>query len=213
MEMQARRIFRQPERAFVAEEMHLMSAPRQFLAQAGGENAAAAHRRITGDADFHAFVNHRWTRIIRTGELSFTRHLTPASPPTSLAERDEKSVTFLVFNPFIGVHPWFKLKSPRAPAHLRQRVEHERIIWKQGDGVADPRAQPAQTRPRELQFNVIAGGNLRNVRFHRGGPSLKNVRRGHINQHRSDVGRFGFGRHRVIKQLLNRMRRRRGAIP
>ena len=34
MEMQARRIFRQPERAFVAEEMHLMPAPRQFLAQA-----------------------------------------------------------------------------------------------------------------------------------------------------------------------------------
>ena len=34
MEMQPRRIFRQPERAFVAEEMHLVSAPRQFLAQA-----------------------------------------------------------------------------------------------------------------------------------------------------------------------------------
>ena len=53
MKMQSRRVFRQPERAFVAEEMDFMSAPRQILAQGGGENAAAADSRVTGDADFH----------------------------------------------------------------------------------------------------------------------------------------------------------------
>jgi hypothetical protein len=33
--------------------MDFMSAPRQILAQGGGENAAAADSRVTGDADFH----------------------------------------------------------------------------------------------------------------------------------------------------------------
>jgi hypothetical protein len=35
-----------------------VSAPREFLAQSGGENAAAADGRITGDADFHLILNH-----------------------------------------------------------------------------------------------------------------------------------------------------------
>ena len=61
------------------------------------------------------------------------------------------------------------------------------------------RAQSTQTRPRELQFRVIAGGHLRSVRFHSQGPRFENVRRGYINQHRRDVCRLGFGCHRIIK--------------
>ena len=52
MEKHPRGVCRHTERAFVTDEMHLMAAPRQFLAQRGGQNAAAANRRITGDADF-----------------------------------------------------------------------------------------------------------------------------------------------------------------
>ena len=74
--------------------------------------------------------------------------------------------------------------------------------------MAYTRAQPAQTRPRELQLNVIARGGLRSVRFHRRSPSLENGRRGDINEHRSNVGRFGFDRYCVIKKLTNRMGRR-----
>ena len=47
MEKQARRVGRQAERAFVADEMHFVPAPRQFLAQRRRQNAAAANRRIT----------------------------------------------------------------------------------------------------------------------------------------------------------------------
>jgi hypothetical protein len=57
MEMQSRRVFRKPERPFVAEEMNFMPAPREFLAEAGRENPAAAHRRITRDADLHLIFN------------------------------------------------------------------------------------------------------------------------------------------------------------
>ena len=63
MEMQSRRIRRQPERTFVAEEMDFVPAPRQFLAQGGGQNAAAADAGITRDADFHLVFNHGWTRM------------------------------------------------------------------------------------------------------------------------------------------------------
>ena len=52
MEMQARLADGQAERAFVADEMHLVAAPGQFLAQGGGQNAAAAHGGVAGDADF-----------------------------------------------------------------------------------------------------------------------------------------------------------------
>ncbi len=35
----------------------------------------------------------------RTGDLSFTRHLTPALSPNFVGGEGEKPVTFLVFNP------------------------------------------------------------------------------------------------------------------
>src|SRR5882672_2207054 len=52
MEMQAGRVHRQTERTLVADEMHLVTALRQLLAQSSGENAAPAHGWVTGDADF-----------------------------------------------------------------------------------------------------------------------------------------------------------------
>jgi hypothetical protein len=60
----------------------------------------------------------------------------------------------------IRVHPWLKLKTPCTPAQLRKRIKDRRIVGKQGDGVSDSRAQPVQPRTGELQFDVIAGGNL-----------------------------------------------------
>src|SRR5664280_301589 len=44
MKMQAWSILGQTERPLVADEMHLMAAPRQLLAQRGGEDAASSHR-------------------------------------------------------------------------------------------------------------------------------------------------------------------------
>ena len=51
---------------------------------------------------------------------------------------------------FICVHPWLKLKSTRASACGSQQVEHQRVIWKQGNGMADAGAQPPQPCAREL---------------------------------------------------------------
>ena len=113
--MQARRVLRQAKGTFITDEVHFMTAPGQFFAEAGGKNAASAHRRITGDADFHAA----------------------------------------------------KSKSPCAPAGLGQRVEHDGIVGKQGDGMAAACAQSAQPRPGKLQLNIIARGDLRDMRLHR----------------------------------------------
>ena len=51
---------------------------------------------------------------------------------------------------FIRVHPWLNLKPPGTAAHLRQRIENGWIIGKEGNGMADAGAQPAQTGAREL---------------------------------------------------------------
>jgi hypothetical protein len=51
---------------------------------------------------------------------------------------------------FIRVHPWLNLKPPGAPAQLRERIEYGRVVGKQGNRMADARAQPAQTRAGEL---------------------------------------------------------------
>src|SRR5579859_1258217 len=53
MKMQPRHIRGQTEWTLVAEEVNVMSATGQFFAESGGEDAAPAHRRITGDADPH----------------------------------------------------------------------------------------------------------------------------------------------------------------
>ena len=53
MEEQPRDIHGQAERTFVTDEMHFMPALHQLLAQGGGQNAAAADRGITGDANLH----------------------------------------------------------------------------------------------------------------------------------------------------------------
>jgi hypothetical protein len=50
------RIRRHPERPLVADEMHLVSASRQFFTECRGENAAPADGRITRDA------NLQWPR-------------------------------------------------------------------------------------------------------------------------------------------------------
>ena len=59
---------------------------------------------------------------------------------------------------FICVHPW--LKFPRGATRLRERIEHERVVRKQRDGMADASAQPIQSRARELQFDVITRADL-----------------------------------------------------
>ena len=51
---------------------------------------------------------------------------------------------------FIRVHPWLNLKPPRTPAHGCEQVEDKRIIGKEGNGMTDAGAQPAQTGAREL---------------------------------------------------------------
>jgi hypothetical protein len=56
MKVQSRHILGQTERPLVAEEMHFVPAPHEFLTEAGRQDAAAADRRITRDADLHGFL-------------------------------------------------------------------------------------------------------------------------------------------------------------
>ena len=53
MERKTRCVFRQSERALIADKMHLVPALGEFFAQRCCEDAAAADRGITGDADVH----------------------------------------------------------------------------------------------------------------------------------------------------------------
>ena len=56
MKMQPRDIFRQTKWTLITDEMHFVSAPRQFFAQTRRQNAAPADGRITGNADFHSSI-------------------------------------------------------------------------------------------------------------------------------------------------------------
>ena len=58
MEEHARVARRHPERPFVADEMDFMAAPRQLLAQLGGEDAAATDGRVACDADLEGGRGH-----------------------------------------------------------------------------------------------------------------------------------------------------------
>ena len=51
VEVDAGRVRREPERALVADEVHVVPAARPAPAQRRGEDAAAADRGVTGDAD------------------------------------------------------------------------------------------------------------------------------------------------------------------
>src|SRR3954468_10729501 len=84
-------------------------------------------------------------------------------------------------------------ETARATAQGRERVEHERIVWKQRNGVANSRPQSIHTRAGELKFNVVPRGSLRRVRFHRCGPCGENFRRGYVDENGCDVARFGLG--------------------
>jgi len=99
-------------------------------------------------------------------------------------------------------------KAARTLAYLRKRVEHERIVWKQSDGVTDACADSQQTRASDLKFNIISSAGLRRVRFHRRSPRGQNFRRGNINEHQRNVTWLGFGRNRVKEKLINRVSRR-----
>ena len=111
-----------PERALVADEMHLVPAPGQLFAQRRGEDAAAADRRVAGDAD---------------------------------PERAAR------------VHVQ-KRRAPRP--ELRQRIDDERVVGIESDGVPDAGAQAVQPGARQLHLDVRASGTLRRVRLHGGGP-------------------------------------------
>ncbi len=114
--------------------------------------------------------------------------------------------------PIFNGRPESTSKFSRADARLRKGFKHQRLVWEKRDGVINAGARAEQPGTRELQFDVVAGGNLRGVRFHRCRPGPDKFRRRNINQHRSDIGRFSFGCHGVEKQLFNGMRVVRGAV-
>jgi hypothetical protein len=51
LHLRRRRVRRQPERPFVADEMHFVSATRELRAERGGENSAPANERVAGDTN------------------------------------------------------------------------------------------------------------------------------------------------------------------
>ena len=53
MEKKPRRIHGQAERPLIADEMHLVAAAGEFLAECRGQNATAADRWIAGNAESH----------------------------------------------------------------------------------------------------------------------------------------------------------------
>ena len=52
-ETPARLVIAETERRLGADEVHLVAAPRERLRQLGGDDAAAADRRVTDDPDIH----------------------------------------------------------------------------------------------------------------------------------------------------------------
>ena len=58
MEVQARRVRGQAERPLVGDEVHVVPARRQVLAERGRQHAAAAHRRVARDADAQRVRRH-----------------------------------------------------------------------------------------------------------------------------------------------------------
>ncbi len=94
-------------------------------------------------------------------------------------------------------------KAARATAQWRERIENERIVRKQRDGVTHSGSQSIRARARELQLDVVARGSLRRVRLHRGGPGGDDFRRRNIDEDRRDVARFGF-RNDGVEQTVAR---------
>ena len=51
MKVNSRGVVWEAEGAFVADEVDFVAAPGEFFAEGGGEDSAASHGGITGDAD------------------------------------------------------------------------------------------------------------------------------------------------------------------
>ena len=59
MKVQSRHILRQAKGPLVAEKMHFMAAPSEFFPERRCQHAAAANRRITGNANIQsAWIGH-----------------------------------------------------------------------------------------------------------------------------------------------------------
>lgn len=56
-----------------------------------------------------------------------------------------------------------RLKTPGAETQLRNGIQYKRVIGKKGYCMAHPGAQTVQTRPGNLQFDIIPGSGLRKV--------------------------------------------------
>ena len=85
MERQARLELAQPERRIGADEVHLVAAVRQRLRELGGDDAAAADRRVADDADVHRFVGHGSSRF---RQRAFGRHRCGSRTTTPSANGD-----------------------------------------------------------------------------------------------------------------------------
>ena len=72
-------------------------------------------------------------------------------------------------------------------AQWRERIEDQRIVWKQSDGVTYARSQTVHARAGELELDILSRGNLRRVRFHRSRPGSHGLRGRHIDEHGGDV--------------------------
>src|SRR6185503_18422237 len=79
----------EPERRLRADEVDLVTAPGQRLAELGGDDAAAAHRGVTDDADVHELLSPLedgafWTRHSRSrwGRSTGSRMTNPSAKST-----------------------------------------------------------------------------------------------------------------------------------
>ncbi len=69
----------QPDRPRVTEEMHFMSAPRQFGPESGRQNSASADQWETGDANSKRLLIHsrQYTRRRNSSIVSRSTKVTP----------------------------------------------------------------------------------------------------------------------------------------
>src|SRR5689334_3574123 len=81
MERQPRHVVAEPDRGVGAQDVNAMSANRQLFSELGGDDAAAADRRIADDADVHGTGFIRVERIIGSRTINPSARLTPASAP------------------------------------------------------------------------------------------------------------------------------------
>ena len=79
VELDAAGIGPQPERDLAAQQVHLVAPPHEMAGQLGGDDAAAAQRGVTDDADLHGRSTAAGQRSTSRGRTTGSRTMKPSA--------------------------------------------------------------------------------------------------------------------------------------